>query len=547
MEYLLICIGLALLIVFVVVSGKISLRKKKSKLSAEFGSVIPTKYSTDTVSYYWDEFSKKNPDPNSIDSITWQDLDMDDVFKRINRCQSSVGEEYLYALLHAPTNPETLEYREKLIQCFDDELLRTKTQVVLDRLGIERNNGLYMLMFYPQLFKLEHEWRYTLQAFLPLIGIAALFFNAMLGFIILVVCLLANMATFTLVQRKTEHMLESISYLLKSVRCAKKLSELLKDSAPEFSQRLKSSAARFEKLNLSSFLLAVKPSSDAEIAISFIGMTTLLPIIQYCKAIKVLSADREMICELFEAVGLIDAAISTASYRESLPVYSRPTFTSTLMLKGTAVYHPLLSDPVVNDVDITKNLLLTGSNASGKSTYVKAIAINALLAQTLHMCCADSLTLKPAAVITSMGIQDNIIGGESYFVVEIKSMKRIVAAADTGAEFYCFIDEILKGTNTTERIAAAAAVLQHLYQKNCICIAATHDLELTVMLSPEYLNNHFTEQITDEGMLFDYKLKDGPSQSKNALKLLSHYDYPEEITASAKKYVEVLEQQTTIP
>ena len=207
----------------------------------------------------------------------------------------------------------------------------------------------------------------------------------------------------------------------------------------------------------------------------------------------------------------------------------------------------MLKTPVPNDVDVTKNLLLTGSNASGKSTYIKAIALNAIFAQTLNTCCATAFALKPAPIITSMGVADNIVGGESYFVVEIKSMRRIVYAASDELEFYCFIDEILKGTNTVERIAASASVLQFLHQQNCICVAATHDLELTEILRTQYLSNHFSEQITSAGMLFDYKLKAGPSQSKNAIKLLAFFDYPEAVVNNANELAQTIDAKKHAP
>lgn len=537
-------VGIILVFLWLGVLGIRRLRKKKAQFKSEFGTLLGLRSPQDTVSKYWEEFSLKNPQYNHVDATTWADLDMDAVFKRINRCQSSVGEEFLYAALHAPTDQENLQYSERLYKLFqEDETLRIAAQIELEKLGLSRNNGLWLLMFYPDLFTLKNPWRYTVQALLPLLGIPLLFLNLNVGIGFLVITLLLNFATFFWVQHKTEHELECISYLINVIQCAKKLQKKLKVVSPELSQALDKSVSRFKKLSLSSFLLSVSPNSEAATLISFIGMLTLIPVINYCKAVKLLIADRSMVQDLFLSVGAIDAAISVASFRASLPYFVHPHFSEELSLEGEDLFHPLLSEPVANGVAITKNLLLTGSNASGKSTYIKAVAINALLAQTLNTCCARAYSLKPAPVITSMGVADNIVGGESYFVVEIKSMKRLVIAAEEGWEFYGFIDEILKGTNTTERIAASATVLRFLYAKNCICVAATHDLELTEMLSSEYLNKHFSEQLTDEGMLFDYKLKEGPSQSKNAIKLLSYYEYPKEIVIAANALVETLEDQ----
>ena len=141
-----------------------------------------------------------------------------------------------------------------------------------------------------------------------------------------------------------------------------------------------------------------------------------------------------------------------------------------------------------------------------------------------------------------MAVRDNIAGGESYFVAEIKSMKRILSSLDRGNECYCFIDEILKGTNTVERVSAATAVLKYLSLKDCICIAATHDIELTELLKSEYTNNHFREQMESDGVHFDYKLKPGLSNTRNAIKLLSYYGFPKTITEEANSIVKKMEQ-----
>jgi DNA mismatch repair ATPase MutS len=176
----------------------------------------------------------------------------------------------------------------------------------------------------------------------------------------------------------------------------------------------------------------------------------------------------------------------------------------------------MISNAIANSLTTERPVLVTGSNASGKSTFLKAIALNAILAQSLHTCLSRSYSSPLFAVMTSMALRDSIRNGESYFIAEIKSIKRIFDFLNSKLPCLCLIDEVLRGTNTIERIAASSQVLLQLAGKNSICIAATHDIELTYILEQCYRNVHFQETIAENGVVFDYKLQEGRSTSRNA-------------------------------
>ncbi|MDE6132285.1 MAG: hypothetical protein K2G04_02750 [Oscillospiraceae bacterium] len=127
-----------------------------------------------------------------------------------------------------------------------------------------------------------------------------------------------------------------------------------------------------------------------------------------------------------------------------------------------------------------------------------------------------------------MAVRDDICARDSYFVAEINSMRRIVEAAQ---HEYCFcvIDEILKGTNTAERIAASVSVLTVLAATGSLCAAATHDIELTDIMEDKYRNVHFTERIEDNNVLFDYKVREGAARTRNAIMLMKINGFPDEI------------------
>ncbi|WP_199880686.1 MutS-related protein [Bacillus massiliglaciei] len=183
-----------------------------------------------------------------------------------------------------------------------------------------------------------------------------------------------------------------------------------------------------------------------------------------------------------------------------------------------------------------KNILLTGSNASGKSTFIKTIALNVILSQALNTSTSTKIILTRGLVYSSMAMSDDIEKGQCYFLSEISALKRIFEIRNDSPDtfMYLFFDEIFKGTNTIERIAAAESVLTDLHHKRETRImAATHDLELTDSLSPHYENHHFREQIIQDEIIFDYLIKAGPSKTKNAIELLRIMNFPEQVYKEA--------------
>ena len=239
--------------------------------------------------------------------------------------------------------------------------------------------------------------------------------------------------------------------------------------------------------------------------------------------------------DLFETLGFLDFGVNVLSFRRTLQYYSVPEFIDQCGIHTTEMVHPLLlSDGVANSISTEKGVLLTGSNASGKSTFLRMIGLNAVLAQSLHTVYAKEYTAPLYRVYSSMSIRDNLESGESYYMAEIKSIKRILdAIQDESGHVLCFVDEVLRGTNTKERIAAGAEIMRSMQQKHTICFAATHDLELASILVPEFENYHFDEEIKDDDILFPYQLKKGYATSRNAIALLRIMGYPEDIVSNA--------------
>ena len=136
-----------------------------------------------------------------------------------------------------------------------------------------------------------------------------------------------------------------------------------------------------------------------------------------------------------------------------------------------------------------------------------------------------------------MALRDDVQGGSSYYMVEIKSLKRILDMIQQESEnpILCFVDEVLRGTNTVERIAASTEILRSMSNENCVCFAATHDIELTHLLEDSYENYHFSEEIADNDISFSYKILEGRATTRNAIKLLGIMGYNNEIIKEAEE------------
>ena len=138
-----------------------------------------------------------------------------------------------------------------------------------------------------------------------------------------------------------------------------------------------------------------------------------------------------------------------------------------------------------------------------------------------------------------MTLRDDLAGGESYYIVEIKSLKRILnTVKEDGNPVLCFVDEVLRGTNTVERIAASTQILKSLSKSSVLCFAATHDIELTHLLEKCYNNYHFEEEIMDKDVVFHYRLLKGKATTRNAIKLLGVMGYDENIIQEAETLAE---------
>ncbi len=288
-----------------------------------------------------------------------------------------------------------------------------------------------------------------------------------------------------------------------------------------------------------------RPTGDLlEGMVDYIRMLFHIDLIKFNQMIQIFDNNEAELTRLFETAGFLDAMIAASSFRVLMRDWCVPELTSEggPFLSMREVYHPMLDNPVKASISENRSVLITGSNASGKSTFIKTLAINAILAQTIDTVMAEEYRASFFQVASSMALRDDIFSNESYYIVEIKSLKRIADRIGSGTPMLCFVDEVLRGTNTLERIAASAEILSDFASKNAICFAATHDIELTHILESRYSNYHFQEYVEDDQVLFDYKLYEGRAVSKNAIRLLKMLGYADRITERAEERAKHFEQ-----
>ena len=231
----------------------------------------------------------------------------------------------------------------------------------------------------------------------------------------------------------------------------------------------------------------------------------------------------------FDAIGEIEALSCISGLSHDEPTFCMPTVVEgppQFVAEGLA--HPLLqaSQRISNDVDLIEPgqaLLITGSNMSGKSTLLRAMGLAAVLAYAGAPVCARRLQLSEAMVRTSIRVRDSLQSGVSHFYAEIEKLKQVVDAALSSKPVLFLLDEILHGTNSTERQTGARWVLAELVRHNAIGAVSTHDIELC-QLSAELMDRvqqvHFQESTRDGRMHFDYALRSGPVRAGNALRLM---------------------------
>lgn len=479
----------------------------------------------------------------TLDDQTWEDLNLDKVYEKLDRNYSSLGESALYSMLRNPLIDENkLKERNKLIESFkNDQTLREKMQYIFYKLGTNTKNS-FLYMMDNEL--VVNKSKYYLYTFIGKIVPCIIILLAIFIDIKMILALLVLSGLNMIISNHEQSTIKSngILYLRNIIKSSRKISSIKNEEIASYTDRIKS---------------ILKNVKDIERSISLIGainiwggllesvsLIFLLEESAYYAVSSKLKDKKKHIMELYNTVGEIEALISIAGYQENLEQqYIKPNFIKETSLNITEGIHPLIENAVPNSININKKgIVLTGTNMSGKSTFLKMLGVNILLAQTFYFVLAKNYEASFFNIVTSISPNDDLTEGKSYYMAEAESMLRIFEAIKKEIPVFCAIDEIFRGTNPIERISLSGEILTYLNEKNTISIVTTHDRELADILKDVYEFYHFSERVdSSNGLDFDYKLKKGVSQTRNAIKLLDFMNYPKTIIDRAYKRAEKIE------
>ena len=484
-------------------------------------------------------------DGGLMDERTWTDLNMDDVFRVLDRAESRVGQQVLYGRLRSAPVAAHVDAFERLATRLETD--PAARAAAADALGRMRGVDAYDVWWLtePGTFEVR-PWHVVfpiLAAAMIGVAIAGAVYPALLLFLVagsLVSVALRATAAWDLrvavgAFRGVEPVLRAAEALRPQVAGHEALLEPLqlvgglamlrrvarwagRDTSGAVSGELSSTI--FEYLNL---VFALDGNA------LFFGA-------------RQLRAHGGVLATVMQAVGEVDAALSVASYRTATPGWTRPVFQSSGSATFEALRHPLVPDAVPNTIALgpPQGLILTGSNMSGKTTFLRTLGVNVVLAQTIRTCLCARYEAPALVVRSCIGRGDDPASGRSYYLVEVQAVLALVEAARDARPHLFLFDELFRGTNTVERIAAGDAVLASLAEppdgratSPHIVVAATHDLELVELLADRYAAFHFTDRVGTDGLEFDYQLQPGPSLTRNAIALLRVRGAPAALVARA--------------
>lgn len=499
------------------------------------------------VAHYAAALHQLEPPSSRVDDTTWSDLDMDDVLRGIDASMSVVGSETLYSMLRDQGCDEaTIDRRLALAEAFEaDQALRLKAQTALFGIGRHAFHGAWRYLFQASFQYPQYPWIYPILSVMPVL-------LALLGLVHQLFLLLAaaafalNLAVQLRTQAVWQKEVTAIRHIGAVIKCAQALTKVKQPGFDAWRQRIAAHQGKLRAIRFWLPFFGVEAAGDMSIVMEYLKILFLPDMLSLVAIVRIINRHNQAVRGLYALVGEVDACLSIAQLQQRVQGLCRPRFHGDRQLVASGIRHPLLVKAVANDVRWQRNCLISGSNASGKSTFIKAIAVNIILAQSLGLCHADRFALRRGLVMSAMAVRDNIGAGESYFIVEIKSLKRILDQVDQRM-VYCFIDEILRGTNTIERIAASSAVLERLARKDSLCMVATHDIELTRILAQDYEMLHFSEVVDDAGIHFDYLVKPGPSRTRNAILLLKQMGYPVQLVERAQQTAQYFEESGAWP
>ena len=477
------------------------------------------------VKKYFDYKSKLSSDFQIISDVTAYDLDVDLIFYKLNKTRSKIGQQFLYNKFRTINKEEDI-----LLESYVDYFKNDKGDVIsaqLEKLNQYNDYEIVDLIINDLILegKFLSYAKLSILA-LILILIISVFTPQILLFLI---PLFMGNAFFHYRNKKYVEFYNSIiSRLSKTFQVARKIGKIEQFKA-EYEQ------LNFRKIESSIWFSTFSASlaknellSVFWFLIELFRISFNLEIFSLNKNVRILNASKKNLWQTFNYIGRIDAALNISEIKRDFST-CKPKFASVKKLDIVGLYHPLIENCVSNDFMLeNSSCAITGSNMSGKTSFMRSLGINALCAQSLGFCFAQQYSAPFFEICSSISVEDSIGESKSYYLEEILRVKEFLEPKENFR--LILIDEIFTGTNTLERIAISKAVLKHLHSAKNLVIITTHDLEIAKYLeNNDYELYYFQEEFIDKKLKFEYKITKGINTKTNAIRLLEIYNYPQQI------------------
>ena len=511
---------------------------KRKRKKTNFGMLKEDKFNFEHIKKYFENNDKSNYF-FVFDNRLCNDIDFNELFSFLDRTVSKVGQQYLYSKLRTVKYPNNNHSEEKIIDLLSsDENMRNSLHDILSQLN---NQNSYYISSLISEAKIQPPKFFFLIKLLSLASfaftISAFFIPSIL--IVLIPVMLVNLGFHYWNKRNIMFYVSSLPELLKLGNVAKKIANL--KQLNNYLSNIKKDIQKINALKKKLFYFKLENKINSEFESFFWGIFEFLKIlfliepIVFYNVLDDLKRNKNEIHNVFKFVGKIDSLYSIANVRYTSEYCIPKIIDYEQHIEFNDIYHPLILDCTNNNLKLkNKSILLTGSNMSGKTTFIRTIAVNLITSYTINTAFATNFLVPIAKLYSVIRINDDLLNNKSYYFEEVITIKKMLDYSKSNYVNIFLLDELFKGTNTIERVSAGRAVLNEL-AKNNIVFVSTHDIELADMLKENYDLYHFTEIVKNDKVDFDYKLRSGIVKEGNAIKILLLNNYPQSVIQEAIK------------
>jgi len=509
--------------------------KWRDEVRARWGK--PGEDNAARAGWYFD-LHRKQLDPAAVvDDKTWSDLEFPSFFTAIDTTITPIGRQFLFDQLRVyEYDGSEIDRRSRTCQTLQsDPRLREDIQVALKPLQVDAASYIADLLFGTEPAQVPYR-RLLLPWALIAVGALVAALAHLIPLWLGLLPLLVNLVITGRIDVKLQEDVNALLHCSRMLSIADRIAGLSGDDGLSDLSRLQAERPMRRRLRSQTRSLRTFDRLRTSLVIgglmSIADVLLLAKLLLYSRALARFCANRSLWQSTFQLLGAMDAAAAVVSFMGRYPIRCRPTIVDDRVLEIENGYHAFIADPVKNSIRLDgTSVLITGSNMTGKTTFIKMVAMNVVLGHTLGFCLADRVTLPRSPVRALIHGDQSVATGKSRYFAEAEAICGFISESAAGACRIFVLDEPFSGTNTVERIAVAKAVLRAI-SANAQVLVTTHDVELQHLLGAQFELCYFQENPAVEGF-FDHALRAGVSTQRNAIRVLERLGLPPDIIAEA--------------